>query len=110
MELPDLYAWEIQTVDGTLYKKGGSIKWQKIDPESVLRASLVPTLFGLERVDVFCGPGNRFVGWFGKGFLKQVNDFKLTEYAQCIETEQQRVWVLSTGRVIITHPGYNLRV
>ena len=110
MDLQHLYIWEIETVDGQVYQRGGKKRWQEIDPETVLRASLIPADSGRQRVDVFCSSDNRFVGWFGKGFLKQANNFKLSEYVQCIETEQSRVWALSDGCVMVTHADFELRV
>jgi len=110
MELSELYKWEIQTVDGEVFKRGGALKWQDIDRETVLRASLVPQVDGLQRVDVFCSADNRFIGWFGKGFLKQANNFQLSEYVQCIETEQSRVWAFSDGGVMVTHADFELRI
>ena len=110
MDLQDLYIWEIETVDGQVYQRGGKKRWQDIDRETVLRASLVPQSDTLQRVDVFCSSDNRFVGWLGKGFLKQANNFKLSEYVQCIETEQSRVWAFSDGQVMITHAQFNLKV
>ena len=109
MELSDHYTWEIETTDGEVYARGGGKRWQDIPPETVLRASLVSAI-GNPRVDVFCGPTNPFKGWFGKGYIKQSEGWQLAEYAQCIETEHQRVWVLSGGQVLITHPEYILRV
>jgi len=110
MDLQDVYTWEIETVDGQVYQRDGKKRWQEIEPETVLRASLVPQSDTLQRIDVFCSSDNRFVGWFGKGFLKQVNNFQLSEYAQCLETDGQRVWVLSGGQVMITHPEFELRL
>lgn len=110
MELSGLYDWEIETISGAVYRKGGDKRWQEIDATSVLRVSLIPNARNLAPVHVYCSPDNAFVGWFGKGFLKQQDEFRLSEYAQCIETEQQRVWVLSDGKTIITHPDFELRV
>ena len=37
MELQHLYAWEIETVDGKVYRRGGGKRWQDIDPETARR-------------------------------------------------------------------------
>jgi len=104
------FFWEIETVDGEVYFQDSGIKWQDIDSDTVLRASILPSIKNLQRIDIFCHKDNKFVGWFGKGFIKQANGFKLSNYLHCIETEHQRVWVFDTGRVIITHRKFNLRI
>lgn len=110
MQLSDVYAWELETCDGKVYRRGGGTRWQDVPEDTVLRASLVPQTVGLSRVDVFCHAADRFRGWFGKGFLKQASNFNLTEYVQCLQTTQRRVWVMSDGRVMVTHPDFELRV
>ena len=107
--MQDRYTWELELADGTRVTQAAGQRWQDVDPAAVLRAGLVPTAGG-PRVDVFCSPVNRFVGRFGKGFLRQANGFQLGEYAHCIETTTQRVWVLSGGHVLVTPPEHNLRV
>jgi len=110
MELSEHYTWELETVDGQVYRRGGGTRWQDVPAATVLRASLVPNAVGLSRVDVFCHQDDQFAAWFGKGFLKQSAHFNLTEYVQCIQTTQRRVWVWSDGRVLVTHPDFDLRV
>lgn len=111
IELSDYYAWELETVDGQIYSREHGHKWQDANPDEVMRASLVPVAPGLPRHDVFCHADNQFRKWFGKGFIKwQSSGFKLNQYAHCIETDQARLWVLTDGRTLTTHIGFNLRI
>lgn len=107
MKPNEAYAWELELVDGSIVSQLGGERWQDVDPGKVLRVSLVPRA-GLPRHDVYCHAGNQFVRRFGRGFLKQSRGFHLAEYAQCIQTEQFRIYILADGRTIVMPPDFEL--
>ena len=112
MKINDLYFWEVEKADGTIYSQwspdGNETSWKDVkNIEIVVRASLIPKISSLPRHDVFIdiSKGERFIRRFGRGFIKQSNDFKLSQYLNCIVTNKFRLWVFSDGRTMVTGPN-----
>lgn len=117
MEKGDAYHWEITTRDGSVMAQysddGCRNKWQDIERDAVTMILLRSTLAHLPDHVVFIDrdAGNRFLRYFGRGFLKnRGSGYKLVEYAFCIVTKAFRVYVLSDGRMILTPASYELRL
>ena len=107
------YQWEMETADGKILRQfeedGKENTWKGLDVDKVVRVSILPLLTFLPRHDVFIdiSKGERFIRRFGRGFHKQKNEFRLTEYINCVVTNRYRLWVFSDGRTITTRHDYN---
>ena len=116
MGMADSYSWAIQTVDGEIIKKrnkdGSLKKWQDIDKDKIIRFSFVPMLPLLPQHEIFIDimRGNKFIKYFGRGFLKQKNRFKLSDYVFCVITEKFRVYVNHMGAMTITPKDYEMKL
>lgn len=111
MKVNDLYYWEIERSDGEIFSQwspnGNETRWRDVDKlELVVRASLIPKISTLPRHDCFIdiSKGEKFIKRFGRGFIKQSNNFKLSQYLNCIVTNKYRLWVFPDGRTMITPP------
>jgi len=118
MRISDLYYWEIEMADGTVYRQWSpdgkqEKKWKDIEGfHNIVRASLLPKLETLPRHDciIDINNGHRFVKRFGRGFLKMQEGFELRRYVNCIVTNKYRMWVFPDGHVIITPPHQEIRL
>lgn len=111
MKVNDLYYWELELSTGEIFSQwspdGNESKWKDIKKlELVVRASLIPKVAPLPRHDCFIdiAKGQKFVKRFGRGFLKQTDNFQLRQYLNCIVTSHYRLWVFPDGRTMITPP------
>jgi hypothetical protein len=111
MDVRSVYNWEIETVDGTVLtqydENGKEQSWKNVDAEKIVRFSYVPTVPLLPRHDtVFDLPnGERFVRRFGRGFLKQKDNFEVKEYLYVVISNHYRLYVFgSSGRTLLTKP------
>lgn len=109
MKVNDLYYWELELSTGEVYSQwnisGNETKWRDVKKlELIIRASLIPKIPILPRHDCFIDieKGERFVRRFGRGFLKQTDNFELKQYLNCIVTNNYRLWVFPDGRTMIT--------
>ena len=112
MKISDLYYWELELSTGQIFsqwsKDGNETKWKDVEKlELVIRASLIPKIAILPRHDCFIDieNGEKFIRRFGRGFLKQSDNFELRQYLNCIVTNRYRLWVFPDGRTMITPPG-----
>lgn len=116
MGMADSYSWLIQTSDGKVIKKrerdGSLNKWRDIDRDKIIRFSFQPQLPLLPKHEIFIDihNGNKFIKYFGRGFLKQKNNFKLTNYIFCVVTKQFRVYVTHMGELMVTPKDYEIRL
>jgi len=118
MRPSDTYYWEMETKDGKVVRQydenGKEQSWKKlVNPDDVVRVSLIPRLSVLPRHDVVIdrSAGEKFIKRFGRGFIKQAEDgLKLREYVNCIMTNRYRFWVFSDGRCLITKNDYEVYV
>lgn len=112
MKINDLYYWQLETADGTVYSQWTpdgkqECKWKDItDLHNVVRASLIPKLSTLPRHDciIDINNGHRFIRRFGRGFQKMREGFELRRYINCIVTNKYRLWVFPDGRCVVTPP------
>lgn len=118
MKINDLYYWEVELANGTVYRQwgedGNECSWRDVDtPEFIVRASLVPKVDALPRHDVMIdlSAGEKFVKRFGRGFIKQTEaGFQLKNYINCIATNRYRLWVFPNGNTLITRPDYEVHL
>jgi len=118
MKVNDLYYWELELSDGTIYKQWSDdgkneCKWKDVkDLNKVVRASLIPKISVLPRHDciIDIDKGERFIRRFGRGFIKMREGFELKRYLNCIVTNRYRLWVWPNGRVMITPPDKEVRL
>jgi hypothetical protein len=110
----EIYSWEMETIDGVVLKqyneKGEEQSWKILDPDKVVRVTLVPVLpvMPTHSCVLDLSRGERFIRRFGRGFLKLSQGFQLKYYINCIVTTNYRMYVISDGRVIITRNDYEL--
>lgn len=104
------YTWEIETSDGRVFRQydehGNEQTWKAIEIDRIVRVSMMPSLPLLPQHDCFidASKGEQFIKRFGRGFIKQTPEgFKLKEYVNCIVTNRYRLWVLSSGKAVITN-------
>jgi len=103
--------WEMETDDGNVLRQyeedGRENTWKKLDPERVVRVSLVPLVAILPQHNIFINrnAGELFIKRFARGFLKPGTGLK--EYVNCIVTNRYRVWVFSDGRVLVTDKNFD---
>ena len=108
------YSWEIETTEGGIRKQyeedGKENTWKDLPLEKIIRLSFIPSIPLLPQHDVIINheKGQRFIRRFGRGFLKQKINFNLAEYVNCCVTNHFRVYVLSSGRCLVTDPDYEL--
>jgi hypothetical protein len=112
-----IYSWEMETVDGQILKQyepdGKENTWKSLDPEKIVRVTFTPVISILPEhtVSINHAAGEKFIKRFARGFQKDKGQgFHLAEYINCVVTNRYRVWVFSTGRVIITDPNYELYI
>ena len=117
MRVCDLYYWQLELADGTIFSQwspdGQECAWRDVDRlDQVVRASLMPKIAALPRHDciIDIDNGHRFIRRFGRGFLKMNEGFELRRYLNCIVTNQYRLWVFPDGRCIITPPDQEIRL
>ncbi len=117
MRVSDLYYWQLELSDGTIYSQwyadGQEQKWKDVENhDMVVRASLIPKLMTLPRHDCFIdiANGHRFIRRFGRGFLRMDEGFELKRYLNCIVTNKYRLWVFPDGRTMITPPDQEVRL
>lgn len=118
MKINDLYYWEVELSNGTVYRQwgedGNECSWKNVKtPEFIVRASLIPKVKSQPRHDVMIdlAVGEKFVKRFGRGFIKQTAEgFKLKNYLNCIVTNRYRLWVFPDGQTLITRPDYEVRL
>ena len=117
MKVNDLYYWQLELSDGTIYSQwsadGQEQKWKDVQNlDKVVRASLIPKIKLLPRHDCFIdiAKGHRFIRRFGRGFLKMSEGFELKRYINCIVTNKYRLWVFPDGRTMITPPDKEVRL
>jgi hypothetical protein len=116
MELNTIYSWEMETIDNIILNQynedGTENSWKKLNADEIVRISLIPCINLLPRHDVFIDLNNdeKFVKRFARGFKKARDGFALSEYVNCIVTNKYRLWVLSSGRCILTHKDYELYI
>ncbi len=110
-----VYTWEMETSDGAVLaqydEQGNEQSWKVLPVEKVVRVSLIPSDPALPRHDVVLDldKGERFVRRFGRGFMRTTNEgIKLGEYLHCVVTNKYRLYVLSSGRCLVTHKDYEL--
>ena len=115
MKLTDLYKWQIEFQNGEIinqYDLEGQERSSKIiDANSVVRVSYIPVLPILPKHDIVIDKrkGEYFIRRFQRGFIKHQKDgFKLREYLHCCITNRYRVYIFSSGNVLITHKDYEL--
>jgi len=117
MRVQDRYGWEVETADGRVIRQyngdGTGTPSTEIPKEGIVRASLVPRLALLPQHDILLdsSKGERFVRWFGRGFIKNPDGqgYRVSEYAHCIVTGNYRLWVMSSsGRALVTNPEYEV--
>ena len=111
MKINDLYYWELELSTGQIFSQwsddSNERNWKNIKKlELVVRASLIPKIAVLPRHDCFMdiAKGERFIRRFGRGFLKQSDNFELRQYLNCIVTNRYRLWVFPDGRTMVTPP------
>ena len=117
MKINDIYYWQLELSDGTIYTQwapdGKECTWKDVENlDRVVRASLIPKIETLPRHDCILdiNNGHRFIKRFGRGFLKMQEGFKLNRYLNCIVTNKYRLWVFPDGRSIITPPNQEIRL
>ena len=93
MKVNDLYYWQVELSDGTIYSQwspdGKEHSWKDVQQrDKIVRASLIPKITALPRHDciIDINNGHRFVKRFGRGFLKMREGFDLKRYLNCIVT------------------------
>ena len=114
--IQDNYSWEVHTIEDVVYSQylesGQELSFSIVPVDKVCRISLIPKQPYLQRHDCALdyGKGDRLVKRFGRGVIKETpQGFATTEYLQCIETNNYRLWVFSSnGRSLITHKEYEL--
>jgi hypothetical protein len=117
MEPNLIYFWEMETCEGEIRAQYDGNKkeqtWKTLPLEKIVRVSFIPTINILPKHDILIDLtlGDRFIRRFGRGFLKQGSDgIKLREYINCCVTNKYRVWVFSSGRVIVTPPELEINL
>jgi len=111
-----IYRWEMETADGVILSQfepdGKENTWKTLDPDQVVRVSLLPVIELLPRHDVLIdiSKGDKFIRRFGRGFLKMRDKFQLKTYLNCIVTNRCRFYVVSNGRCIVTHRDFEVRL
>ncbi|NOR27597.1 MAG: hypothetical protein GQ540_03600 [Lutibacter sp.] len=116
MERNKSYNWIIETLDGEKLEQynsdGSENSWKGLNKKRIHKVSFIPNSPFLKQheliIDTF--NGNYFQRRFGRGFLKQSNQFKLSEYLNCIVTKHFRFYLTSDGQVIITPNNYEIKV
>lgn len=110
MSISEIYQWEVEEPDRVIrqYSDDGSENPSTlIQPDKVVRASIIPRKMPFPRHDILIdhSKGETFVKRFGRGILKNVNgEYVLSEYLHCIETKNYRLWVFSTtGQSLVTN-------
>jgi hypothetical protein len=101
LDLKEIYEYEVETSDGTIYKKTN-----KFNPSNVVRISYIPKLSLLPRHDII------FIGFklkkrFSRAFMNY--DSSVREYIHCIVADTFRMYLFSSsGKVLITDSNYEL--
>jgi len=111
------YTWEIETSDGTVLPQytedGKENSWKNLPGDSIVRISFVPRVPLLPKHTIIIDPAKeqQFIRRFGRGFIKQKDNFQLSEYVNCVVTNQYRFWLFgSNGSTLITEPDYELYI
>ncbi len=108
----NIYQWQIEykTVTGNSlilnrFDNGREQSSKSVDPQAVIRVSLLPAVPILPQHDVIINhdAGEFFVKWFGRVMMKPRQN--LVHYLNCIQTNRYRVWVYTDGKVQITDPN-----
>lgn len=116
MRPSSVYRYEMETVDGSVLKQfnddGSENTWKSLDPDKIVRVTFTPTIGVLPTHNVLIdvSKGERFIKRFGRAFLKQKIGFNMAEYINCIETNNYRFWVFSTGSCLITRKDYEVYI
>ena len=117
MKINDLYYWQIELADGTIFSQwspnGRECSWKDVERlEEVVRASMIPKIAALPRHDciIDINNGHKFIRRFGRGFLKMSEGFELRRYLNCVVTNRYRMWVFPDGRCIITPPDQEINL
>ena len=107
-----IYQWQIEYLTATgnsqildRFDNGREQSSKLVDPTSVIRVSLLPSIPILPQHDIFINSdkGESFVRWFGRTMMKM--DRGIVHYLNCVQTTHYRVWVHNDGRVWITNPN-----
>lgn len=112
----EMYMWEIETTDGKVLKQydesGNEQSWKTLNPDEIVRVSFLPRVQLLPQHDVLIdiNNGEKFIKRFGRGFLREKDNFKLGEYINCVVTNRYRFWVFSNGRTLITRRDYEVNL
>lgn len=111
LKLANIYQWQIeyrsvpeeQSSILNRYDNGREQSSKSVDPKSVIRVSLLPSVPVLPQHDIYINSeqGEYFVKWFGRGIIKK---YVLAHYLNCVQTNRYRVWVHTDGRVWVTNP------
>jgi len=111
-----LYTWEFETNDGVILKQfdegGKEHPWTEVDKDKVVRISLCPTLPIMPKHTILINhiKGEKFVRRFARGFIKQSNNMKLSEYVHCIVTNKYRLWVFCDGKCVVTDKDHEIYI
>lgn len=106
----------METADGTVLKQfnddGTENTWKSLNPDEVVRITFLPKIAILPKHDILIdiNNGERFIRRFGRGFLKQKIGFNLSEYVNCIVTNNYRFWLFSRGNTLITRKDYEVYI
>jgi hypothetical protein len=118
MKINDLYYWQLELSDGTIFSQWSADgkkehAWKDVERlDQVVRVSLIPKIATLPRHDciIDINNGHKFIKRFGRGFLKMSEGFELRRYLNCIVTNRYRLWVFPDGRAIVTPPYQEIRL
>jgi len=111
-----IYTWEMELADKTILKQyepdGKENTWKSLAIDQIVRVGFVPSIAILPKHNVIIDrdKGIRFVRRFGRGFIKQKDGFRLSEYVNCVVTNRYRFWVFSNGSTLVTDPDYELYI
>lgn len=116
MKPNSVYQWEMETENGAVLRQysddGKERSWKTLDIDKIVRVSFLPRMsnFPVPRHDILIdiSSGERFEKRFGRGFLKQTSGFDLAEYINCCVTNRYRLYVFSSGRVLITRHDHEV--
>jgi len=101
MDVRNVYRWEIETEDGTIYEVGNDY-----DPNRVVRLSFIPIHNIFPRHDIIF-QDFKLVKRFCRAFMGMSHGMQ--EYLHCVETDKFRLYLKSSnGQVIITPREYEL--
>lgn len=107
----DNYGWEIESSTvGVMRQYAGMIEtganWKLLDPDKIVRISIIPNIPDLPRYDFHVTPDVKFERRFGRGFMRMGGLF---EYLQVVVMSDARYYIKSsTGEMVKTDKDYEV--